>query len=220
MSTLTPLEAAPIFRGLAQETLARIRGMGRHEVLEPGSALFAEGDDSDGLYVIETGLIRIWRTDDEGNPFTLAFMRPGASLGEMALDEAPRSANATAQQVARLFHLPRASFERLIGEEPAFARRMIEVLAARIRDLNTEIHALAYHSLRARLARKLLALCGPAGDTPPPLSQREIAAMLGVTREAVNKHLRALEKDGALELKQGRARITDVQKLRGNVPEV
>ena len=146
--------------------------------------------------------------------FTLAFLRPGASVGEMALDTAPRSANATAQQVSRLFHLPRAGFERLIAEDPDFARRMIEVLAARIRDLNGELHAQAYNTLRQRLAAKLLSLCGPAGDRPPPLSQREIAAMLGVTREAVNKHLRALEKEGALELDRGQARIVSAEKLR------
>ncbi|CAM4409062.1 Crp/Fnr family transcriptional regulator [Palleronia rufa] len=220
MTRLTPMAAAPIFAGLEAGTISRIAAAGRHEVLEPGAALFHEGDPSDGLYVVETGLIRVWRTDRDGNPFTLAFLRPGASLGEMALETAPRSANATAQQIARLFHLPRASFEGLIGTEPAFARRMIEVLAARVRHLNGELHALAYHSLRARLARKLLALCGSEGDTPPPLSQREIAAMLGVTREAVNKHLRALEKDGALALEQGRARILDMGRLRKYLPEV
>ena len=210
-----------LFDGASDRALARLATEASEETARTGQALFAVGDEADGLRIVTAGLVRVWINDADGKELTLTLLEPGDALGEIALlDGMPRSANATAQEVSRLLVLRRSSFQRVLGEEPALALHLVTLLCERLRRATGDIESLAFLDLRHRLARKLhdLAIAhatidGNRARFTRKFSQMEIAQMLGVTREAVNKQLAALSGDGTVRIVAGRIEIDDLAAL-------
>lgn len=211
-----------LFSGADSATVDRIAGTCHLHRHRKGETLFLMGDPADGLHILRNGLVRIWIADEAGKELTLTLLEPGDPLGEIALlDGLPRTANATALEAGESLFLPRDSFDAVMEEEPKFSRHVIQLLCEILRRNTETIGAFAFRNLDARLARTLAELATAHGAADGrsvrltrKFSQTDLAQMLGVTREAVNKRLMAMAHDGALRLEEGHIVVTDMAEIQ------
>ena len=194
----TALRKCYLFAGLAPESLAPLAQASSIQVIEPHTDIFAAGDPVDGLRVVISGQVRLWIADRDGRELTLHFAEPGDSFGEIALlDNLPRTAAATASETTRCLMLRVNAVETALAADPALS--LCEILR---RNVDT-ISGFAFSALDARLARQLYDLAhdhaeitGHSAQFTRRFSQTDLTNLIGVTREAVNKKLRAFEHDG------------------------
>lgn len=189
----------------------------------PTKAIFLQMDEGSGLFAILAGQVRIVIGGADGHEHILRLLGPGDMFGEIAvLDGRPRSADAIAVTNCRLLFLERHRFLALIGSQPAVALGLIELLCDRLRDNSTQIEGLLFQTLSERLASVLLGLRkGNAnGKTVVSINitQTELGKLTGVTRESVNKKLRAWQSAGLVALQPGRVRIVDADGLKLLLP--
>jgi CRP-like cAMP-binding protein len=200
------------------DLLARLSTIARYEAER---AIFAAGDEPDGLRVIISGSIRIWISDAEGRELTLALLEQGDPFGEISvLDKLPRTANATALEKSECLFLPTDAMEIALDNSPQFAHHLIQLLCEILRRNTEAMGSFAFLGLDGRLAQKLLDLALSYAEQKDDgayfkrkFSQNELAHMLGVTREALNKRLNALAHDGMITLTNGLISIPDVKAL-------
>ena len=211
-----------LFREVPQPILERLSGLSVTRQLARRETLFNRGDEGDALYAVVEGLVRIWVGSDSGKELTFSMMEPGDVFGEIALlDGLPRTANATAQETTLLLVMQRSAFLSVLENEPTLARHIIELLCERIR-LKTELLSdFAFADLPVRLARKLGDLVMAHGEINSNaarlgrrFSQTELAQMLGVSREAINKQLSAWSHKGLVSTEDGGLTILDLNWLR------
>ena len=109
------LDRTVLFGGLDKDDLRRLAGIARETTLAVNETLFDQGDESDGLYIVESGIIRIYLTADDTREATINLLEDGEVIGEMALlDGLPRSAGAAALTDTRLIFIPREPFMELL----------------------------------------------------------------------------------------------------------
>jgi CRP-like cAMP-binding protein len=193
-----------VFSGLDPDELRRLAGIAREMTLPPGGTLFSQGEESDGLYIVMTGIIRIYLTADDGREATISLLEDGEMIGEIALiDGLPRSAGAAALTETRLVFIPHRSFCDLLDSSTKLARQVLLMLCERLRAANGQVDQAIFHDLRYRLVvllRQIAVIHGriekDMAVVDLDLTQGMLAQMLGASREAVNKQLRALAKEG------------------------
>jgi CRP-like cAMP-binding protein len=216
------LRSSFIFRDLDETLLGRLARLSQTHRLAKGTLLFHQGEEGDALYGVAEGLIRIWVSGDSGKELTLQLLEPGDVFGEIALlDGLPRSASAEAVDDSLLVMVKRDAFLPLLEAESGLARHVIELICERLRDSTNRASDFAFLGLPTRLARKLLQLAIAHGHDEPDgavrialkLSQSELAQMLGVTREAVNKQLKAWTQDGLVLHEHGQIVIRGRKRL-------
>jgi CRP-like cAMP-binding protein len=219
--TVAAIRSCYLFTGADRhsvEALSRSSRIVRHAA---GSPVFMEGDEADGLRVVLSGLVRIWIADADGRELTLALMEPGDPFGEIALlDGLPRTANATVMEATQCLFTPVGAMDRALAENPRLARHLIQLLCEILRRNTEAMGGFAFLGLDGRLAQKLhdLALAhaeleGSRAQFTRRFSQTDLARMLGVTREALNKRLNALVHDGVVEQANGLIAIPDLPAL-------
>ncbi|MBS7739199.1 MAG: Crp/Fnr family transcriptional regulator [Chelatococcus sp.] len=205
------LASSAIFGGLDEACLARIAQEVQVLRFPAGTSLFRQDDEADGLHILSEGLVRIHIGHRDGRELTLALLDPGDVIGEIALlDGLPRTATATALAPTRTVFVGRRAFAQLLEEIPQLAIHVILVLCDRLRQNTEQLTANAFLDLRQRLLKLLHDLAVAHGEidadraiVPTRFTQTDIAQMLGVTREAVNKQFRALSRDGVIEMTAG-----------------
>ena len=219
--TRRALRHSQLFGDLGEATLSRVAAACDWRTLAPGATLFAENDAADALYIVERGLVRVWTCEADGEELTLALIEPGEALGEMAvLDGKPRCAHATAVTAVDLLRLGRGELLALMAGDTAVALRLFELLSERLRRANQERRAAAFRHLGCRLAAKLVELVIAVGELEGDrarivgVSQADLAQMLGVTREAVNKQLRRLAAAGLCRQERGAIAVLSLSGLR------
>ncbi|WP_363320394.1 Crp/Fnr family transcriptional regulator [Roseinatronobacter sp.] len=210
-----------LFSGLDDRIVESIAACCVRVHAKAGHMLFSQGDQPDGLYLIAEGHVRVWLGDAEGNELTLALLGGGDAVGEMALiDGQPRSASASIIGPGQLLYLDAPDFSRLQKQEPAISRHLVKLLAERLRGSNEALIEAAFLPLRSRLCRKLLDLAQSHAKATPTgmvfdraFSQEEMARMLGVSREAVNRQIIAMRHDGHIRKVGRRIEIPDMERL-------
>ena len=216
------ISASFLFSELSPELIQRVARLSRTSRFRRGADIFHMGDEGDALYGVADGLVRIWIPAADGRELTIALFEPGDIFGEIALlDGLPRTANATAILDTTLIAIDRPLFIDLIEREPRIARHIIELLCERLRSSTDRFSEDAFLNLRARLAKRLEALMIGHGEKCPEgvrialkLSQTDLANMVGVTREAVNKQLGLWVARGLIQHLRGYLIICDPQGLK------
>ena len=193
-----------VFNGLDPDGLRRLGGIGREMALPAGAVLFEQGEESDGLYIVIVGIVRIYLTADDGREATISLLEEGEMIGEIALlDGLPRSAGAAALTDTRVIFIPHKPFCELLDSSPQLSRQVMLMLCERLRAANSQVEQAIFHDLRYRLLvllRQIAVIHGriekDLAIVDLDLTQGMLAQMLGASREAVNKQLRALAKEG------------------------
>jgi CRP/FNR family transcriptional regulator, cyclic AMP receptor protein len=219
---LASLAAIPFFGGLDPAALERLAASMRSRRFRRGEVIFHIGDPGDALFVIVSGEVKISLQSETGDEAILATLRPGDVFGELALlDGAPRSASASALTPTETVILPRDRFRELIATETGFRDALLASIAGELRRLTTHVEELHFLDITGRLAARLARLAQESG-TPLPdgslrlrtnLTQADLAAMVGCTRQSVNKLLGQFTDDGLLRLERDGIVVTDLEGL-------
>jgi CRP-like cAMP-binding protein len=225
---LSLLRGVPLFSELDAPAMQRLAERCVVRTVGAGHVLFVTGEACRGLYVIEQGSVRIYRTSPEGREQVLHVERAGRAVAELPLfDGGPYPASAVTLEETRLVFLPRADFEFLYRTHPDIAQAIIRSLGRRLRHLVHVTETLAFRDVAARLALLLVGYVERAGrETPEGVeialdrTQEEIALEIGAARESVSRAIRQLKRRGLIRaLDHGRLLVPDVARLRSLLPE-
>ncbi len=210
-----------LFAGLDAAARTAVAQELRETSFDIGQVIFSRGDAGADLHVMTKGRVRISVLTSDGRELSFAHTEPPSIFGELAVfDGRPRSADATAVTKVETLTLSKAAFSRLLAAQPSVAEAAIRFLSGRLRDADEQLEAIALHPIEARLARFFLAAArqkDPAGKSARvtfalPISQSELALLVGASRPKVNAALSLLEAEGAIE-RHGQQVVCDVEAL-------
>ncbi len=219
---LESLASIPFFSGLDADALEHVASGMRARRFRRGEVIFHLGDPGDALFIIVSGEVKISLPSESGDEAILVRLQPGDVFGELALlDGAPRSATATALNAVETVVLPRDRFRELIANEPMVRDALLASLAGELRRLTTHVEELHFLDITGRLAACLTRLAADGGTELPDgairlrtsLTQGDLAAMVGSTRQSVNKLLGQFADDGYLRVERDAIVVTDLEGL-------
>jgi CRP/FNR family cyclic AMP-dependent transcriptional regulator len=194
-----------------------LRDFAQHAVsrtFPKNTVVVREGDRTDSLYIIVSGRVKIYMSDEKSKEIVLNESGPGEYFGEMVLDEGPRSASVMTLEPTEFLVVPKEDFREFVKKSPEFSLHLIYKLIARVRALTNDVKSLALMDVYGRVARMLLELAvdrnGVLVIEKKP-TQQEIASRVGTTREMVGRILGDLTAGGYIEV--GRDRITIAKAL-------
>jgi len=187
-----------------------------------GETIFHQGDPGDSLFIVEAGSVKIVLPSPEGEEGAIiATLGRGDFFGELALlDGAPHSATAVAVEPTQALVLARGTFEQLVDTEPGLRQALFAGLVAELRRLTGHVEELHFLDLPGRLASRLVRL---ANETQPgnlgevrlawPYTQSDLGAMIGGTRQTVNRLLSDFADQGLIRIEKDVLVIPDVARL-------
>lgn len=202
------IRSIPIFTDLDEASLETILSRARKLTFRKNTVLMSEGEPGESMYVIQSGTVKIFVQDQDGNELILFLEGPGSYIGEISLlDDAPRSASAMTLEKTEVLAISKSVFLECIGDNPELSFRIVRAMTQRLRWATDAIRSLALKNVYQRLALKLIELAEEeAGEKilPRKMSQQELASMIGSSREMVGKILAELTKGGYISLKDQR----------------
>lgn len=224
-SIANTLARSSLLRDLAEEDLAQIATFAFRRVYRRGEVVMHQGDPGDALHIVEKGRLKVFVYGESGSETLLSIVGPGECFGELALlDGEPRSANVQALEAAETVLVRRSDFLGLLRAHPETTVRLLTALTTKIRQLTDTVSDLAFLDLEGRLAKRLLELSehygsdvDGAAQIEVPLTQEDLAAMVGATRASVNKLLGWYEDRHLIARNGRRITITDPDRLRRRI---
>jgi CRP/FNR family cyclic AMP-dependent transcriptional regulator len=217
------LESVPLFRDLSEQDLGVLAASLRTRRYRRGEVIFHQGDPGDALHIILSGRVKISSPSEAGVEAILTTLRPGEFFGSLALlDGAPRSASATAVEATETLILPRDRFRQLLNDWPEIRDHVFAELARELRRLTYHVEELHFLDIAGRLAARLARMAEEQGATVAdgairlegPITQGELAAMVGSTRQSVNKLLGYLTDDGLIRMDRDTIVVLDLAGLQ------
>lgn len=202
------LSRAPLFRDVPSTSLARVGQRAVERRYTRGQVVFLRGDVGDSMLLVLSGLLKVYESSPDGGELLLTTVAPGATVGELALaDGGPRSASVAAVHPSRVLVLSRADFLDLVAADGSLAVPLLRYLASHLRRLTDFAGDLVFLELAQRVA-KLLDRFAQRGTrvhdgilVDLPLTQSELAAMVGASRQSLNTVLGGFAREGLLELR-------------------
>ncbi|MFN0147671.1 MAG: Crp/Fnr family transcriptional regulator [Dehalococcoidia bacterium] len=219
------LSGVPFLVRLLPDDRKALAARARPKSFASGTVIFNEGEAGDALYVVVEGHARIVVSNGAGEETTVAVINAGDVIGDQALlDGGRRSATAVAGTLTKTLTVTREAFLEWLVERPTAARVIIETLSQRLRRMNQQHLDMVSLELAQRLAKLLLTLATNYDLTPQAspaslrlqFTQADLASMLGVSRESVNKQLNTFSRDGLVAISRGAVTIKDVAGLRAH----
>ena len=202
------------FRDLSEEDLGFLLPTCTIRSLRRGDLLFEEGDDCSELFVVSSGLIAISKKSIDGRESVVALMERGELFGEMGmLDGLGRSAEARALEPSEVVAIPYAPIRQLFEERPALLWGTTAMLVGRLRAMDEALADSVFLDVTGRTAKRLLELAGEADEFYLPVTQEELAGMVGASRERVNKAISSFIRLGWLEQSDRHYRIVNRERL-------
>lgn len=200
------LNVIPLFSELAQEDLDRIGAQLTPRTVEKGGVIVRQGDMADSIYLIVSGQVKVFMTDDHQREVILNTLGPGEFFGEIPLfDSEPRTASVAALEPCHLQLLSYEAFHDVLQRTPEIARKVMSTLAARLRHADRQIGTLALMNITSRVSRTLLELAIVTNGrrvVGEPFTQKDLAGMIGASREMVNRTLKDLTEQGYIAVQR------------------
>ncbi len=214
----------PIFAGLTDSELDFLVDRAVTRRCSPGELIFGEGEPCSGLYVVERGHVRIFKSSSSGREQVLSIDGPGGSIAEVPVfDGGNYPASCAAVDQAMLLLIRKQDFHELCLAQPQVALKVLRVVGARLRRLVGIIEELSFTTVRHRLAALLLRL---ARDGKPsaegveillPANNQELAAQIGTVRELVSRNLSRLQAEGILKIEGRTVLLRDLAALEAEI---
>jgi CRP/FNR family transcriptional regulator, dissimilatory nitrate respiration regulator len=209
------LQQCPLFAGMNEEDLRRIRGIALSRKAAKGDLLFAEGEEAKGLYVVLSGRVKLYKMSPDGKEQILHVVSAPEAFAEAALfEEGTYPAYAEALTASLLIFFPKIHFLRLIEQHPRLGVNMIVSLSRLLKRFASLIEELSLKEVSSRLAKHLLDLSVRAtrdGKRPDEveldLTKTQLAARLGTVSETLSRTLTKMKAKGAIEVRGSRIRI-------------
>ncbi len=203
------LRRVPLFVDLSDTEIRFLAERAVPRRFASGELIFSEGEPCPGLFVIESGKVRIFKSSPSGREQVLAIERPGHSVAELPVfDGGNFPASAAAVDETRLLFVSKQDFHSLCLVHPKVALKVLRVVGRRLRGLVAIIEELSFTTVRSRLISMLLRLArqegkaGPGGAVQITLSasNQELAAHIGTVRELVSRNLSRLQSEGLIQM--------------------
>jgi CRP/FNR family transcriptional regulator len=202
---------AHLFKGLPENQLREIEGITVGRRFKKGEAIFSEGDDGDGFFLVATGQVKIFKSSPKGKEQILHILGPGEPFGEVPVfsgQQFPASAEAIAESC--LIFFPRSAFIALIAANPSLALNMLAVLSVRLRQFTVQIENLSLKEVPGRLATYLVYLAGEQKRddfVTLNISKGQLASLLGTIPETLSRIFARMNSQGLIEVKDRNIRI-------------
>jgi CRP-like cAMP-binding protein len=214
MVDVTLLRATDLFAELDDRALERVARASTSRELRRGDVVFAEAAEPHHLYVVEEGRIAIASRSDDGRESVFALMERGSLFGEMGLlDGLGRSAEARALEPSLVTEIPYEPVRDAFDERPELLWGVVALLAGRLRTMDAQLADSVFLDVTGRTAKRLLDLADGADEFQLPVTQEELAGMVGASRERVNKAIASFVRLGWIDQSERRYRILDRTQL-------
>jgi CRP-like cAMP-binding protein len=214
MDNAALLSRSDLFSALDGDALRRVLGTARSLRCRRNDVIFAEGDDATELFIVRSGRIAIGKQSPDGRESLVALMEEGDLFGEMPLfDDEPRSAQARALEPSEILSVPYPPIKAVLEERPELLWEVVAVLSRRIRSTDEALADSVFLDVTGRTAKRLLELAGDADEFTLPITQEELAGLVGASRERVNKAISAFVRLAWIEQVDRHYRITDRTQL-------
>ena len=214
MVTVDFFRNVEFFAGFDDDAVSAIAAEARSTTYHRGDTIFAESDPAEDLFIVASGRIAISNKSPEGRESVLALMGPGDLFGDMALfDGNGRSAGARALETSDVVSVPYTVLRARMENDPKALWAMIALLTRRLRADNEALADSVFLDVTGRTAKRLLDIAGDADEFQLPITQEELAGMIGASRERVNKAIAAFIRLGWLEQHERTYRIVDRRRL-------
>ena len=218
------LRRVQIFNGLTETELQFLAERAVPRNYSRGELLFAEGDACTGLFVIESGRVRIFKSSPNGREQVLAMESPGSSIAELPLfDGGNYPASTAAMDDARIYFISKQDFHSLCLVHPQVPLKVLKVVGARLRRLVGIIEELSFTTVRSRLISVLVRLAKTGKKTPEgiaiqlPSSNQELASEIGTVRELVSRNLSRLQAEDLIHMDAKTVTIPDLKRLQAEL---
>jgi len=199
---------------LHADLLKRIAARGGVRKFAANTLIIGEGDAADTLYIVLSGRVKVYASNEEGREVIIALRGQGEYVGELALDGGERCASVMTTEPTTCSVVTGANLRQFIAEHPDFALHLIHRLIDRVREATGNVKSLALQDVYGRVVRLLELLAVPEGAelvVRERLTQQDISERVGSSRETVARVLKRLTKGQYLVVKSGR--ITILRKL-------
>ncbi len=184
---------------------------------EGGEPVFWEGEPSRGLYIIEKGSVKLFKSSLQGRELVLQVFGEGESFNEVPVfDHKNNPVNVAALEDSQIWIVDAAAIRACLDRYPEVAKAIILNLSKNLRMLVEKVEELSFFQVTNRLARLLVRLPDEQlmGQTDIRLTRDELAARLGTVREVVVRSLRELERSGAIQVSRTKIEIVDEARLQ------
>lgn len=206
MTDLWHLPKVEWFKTLRSSEAEAIRRASATRVYQRGEAIFGPARHPDHVYLLEEGLVRIYRISPRGHQLTVGYVRPGEVFGEVSvLTDKPRRSFAEARNRSRVLQIPRPVFIKALQSTSVVLYGVTKKIGDRLISCQSRIEDLIFYNVPTRLARLLLRMAEEFGreikdgrSVGLPLTQREIATLIGTTRQTVSAAMRELTDVGLI----------------------
>jgi CRP/FNR family transcriptional regulator, cyclic AMP receptor protein len=211
-----------LFGELNPATLSSLAQRAIERSYKKGQLLVYQGDPGDSVFVIIDGLVKVMVTSEEGEEMVLVTLRPADTFGELSLvDGGPRSASAEAVEPTRVLIITRTILLELLDEHPSLTDTLLRSLGSLVRRLTEQAADLVFLDIHGRMAKLLVTLAEDRGKQTGDgivldlnLTQADLAAMVGGSRQSVNQTLRSFESRGYLEIEGRAIKLRKLEELR------
>ncbi len=228
MATLDPVETlrrVPFFSVLPREELEALASYCGVRRLSRDETLFTEGDPCEGLYVVQSGGIKLFKMAETGREQVLVIERAGSTVGELAVfDGGAYPASAAAIEDSTLLYLPKREFLELCRRNSAVSFAVIRALAWRFRYMASLVEELSLKEVSHRLARFLRDRAVASGlrtrrgiEFPLEETNQEIAAAIGTVRDLVSRNLRRFVDRGLIKMERRKVIVLDMAELEAQI---
>jgi CRP/FNR family transcriptional regulator, cyclic AMP receptor protein len=216
------LSLVDILEPLSEQEIEHLAGQLPDVHLEKGELFYGPEDQTEKLFLLQKGKVRIFRTTPEGREFTLAVVESGTVFGEMALTvQQLEGAYAQAMEASDAAYMLHQDLERLVLEKPEVGLKIMQVLSERLRRYETRLEDVAMKDVHSRLAGIIVLLTESEGvrtgtgyRIPSHYTHETLGTMTGTKRAAVTRAFGVLQNEGVVELRRRLIYVTDIEGLK------
>jgi CRP/FNR family cyclic AMP-dependent transcriptional regulator len=205
MVSTAVLKNVPMFAGFPDESLRLLATLVTRKSVSRGTTIMVAGDQTDSLYIVISGRLKVMMSDAEGKEVILAILGSGEFFGEMGLiDDAPRSANVVSIEPCELLCVTKRDFKRCLAENFEMSMAVMRGLVRRLREADRKINSLALLDVYGRVARLLIDMSEEVDGqkvVTKRLPKQDIAKMIGASREMVSRVMKDLQLGGFIEMR-------------------
>jgi CRP/FNR family cyclic AMP-dependent transcriptional regulator len=208
------LSTVEFLKGFEGEPIDAVVATAEQRSFSRGGVIFTEEDAAAELFVVVSGRVAIANRSIDGRESVVALMERGDLFGEMPLfDNRARSAEARALEPSDVIAIPYGPLREIYESRPELLWNVVEMLAVRLRNTDEQLADSVFLDVTGRTAKRLLELAGDNDEFSLPITQEELAGMVGASRERVNKAIASFVRLGWIEQAERRYRITNRDQL-------
>ena len=220
-SALETLRRVPLFADLSASELEFLAQRAIARRCDAGEMIFSESEPCRGLYIVQSGQVKIFKTSADGREQVLLIAGPGSTVAELPVfDGGPYPASGSAVGEAVVLEVRKEDVRQLCLDHPEVALKLLRVVGARLRRLVAMVEELSFTTVRQRLAALLLREAQSRGRATPqgvefdlPWTHQELASQIGTVRELVSRNLSRFQSTGVIRVEGRKILVTNRKAL-------